>query len=111
MQNNHDITIEIEDINYAIDTEGKISGYSNTISIKDCISDLKNNISEDDFKNAKNIILIFHMNQNIELQILREIMEFIDKVANINADIVFGTNTKNNLDTSMIGYRILLTGI
>ena len=107
----NDINVEIEDINSAIDIKGKISGYSNNVNVEDLITDIRKNISDYEFKNAKTIILIFHTNPNINISVINKLMDILNEITSNETDIIFGTNIKDSLDTNIIGYRILLTGI
>lgn len=99
------------DMHSILKRKGSISGYSNTIHVDNAENNIIENISIDDFKDAKSIYCIFDTNINTSMFLVSDIMENISNTVSENTDIILHTYTNNNLDVDYISYKIILTGI
>ncbi len=104
--NNVGIGLDMQDINYILKANGRISGYSNTVYTYDLYNDIVNNISNFDIVNAKNIAFIYIVNPNVSMFAIGDVMEKIhEQLLSKDIGVVFGTETNENLAVDMIEYR------
>ena len=107
----NDIGIDMIDICSLTGKVGKISGYSNIVEIDNFVEDIVNNINQSDFKNSKSMLMMFSLNDNYDLQEIKEAIDKLNTMVPDECKTIFGIDITTELDEKSIGYRILLAGI
>ena len=107
-----DIKINYEDLLTALHNKGRVSGYSNIVDCKNIYTDIVQNISLDDFQNAKTTIFTYRVNPDVSMFTIGDVMEKLhDEYLTNSCEVLFEITTKIDLPVEMVGYTILLTGI
>lgn len=108
--NQDDINIDFNDLNMALNIDGRVAGYANIVNITDLYNDIVSNISHEDFNNAKCILCMYFINLDVSMFGIGDVMEKLNDLYG-DAEMLFGTSTTDILEVNQIGYRILVTGI
>jgi len=106
--------IEIRDFLQIFNFDGKISGYSGRVLVKDLYTEIIEKISLMELIEAQAIACVYIVNEEISMYALCDVMErlrdIIDDSQN-NVKMIFRVYTSKDLNVEEIGYRILLTGL
>jgi len=108
--NNNNICVDIADYITILSHNGKIAGI-----VSSCKIDEVENIFDETLKtslsNAKGILVNFQLNKEQTLLTINDFMAKINEYSNEEADIIFSSEVRNDIDENIIGFQILVTGL
>ena len=102
---------DLQDLQTILSKIGRVAGYVKVFNVEDNItSDIQNEFSNE-LKSAKGLFLEFEILPNSSVFILNEIMSFINDNIDENCEVIFTTQTNEDLPQNSIKCKILFTGL
>ncbi len=110
MANDNIGVVDYDDYMTVLFNKGKIDGV-----VTECKADEFFDSLDEDLKvslsKAKGIILEFKINKNVSLFGINDIIGKIGELTSPDTDIIFRTNTSDDLEENMMSYGMILTGL
>ena len=105
------INTELQDLQIILSKIGRVAGYVKVFNIDDNIKfDIKNEFSNE-MKTAKGIWVEFEILPTTSLFIVNDIMNFINDNIDENCEVIFSTQTNENIVENSVKCKILFTGL
>ena len=103
--------IDLQDLQTILSKIGKVAGYVKVFNVDDNItSDIQNEFSKE-LKTAKGIFLEFEILPTTSLFAINDIMNFINDNIDENCEVIFCTQTNEDIVENSVKCKILFTGL
>ncbi|MBP9490179.1 MAG: hypothetical protein KBE77_01895 [Aliarcobacter sp.] len=103
--------IDLQDLQTILSKIGKVAGYVKVFNVDDNItSDIQNEFSKE-LKTAKGIFLEFEILPTTSLFAINDIMNFINDNIDENCEVIFSTQTNEDIVENSVKCKILFTGL
>ena len=103
--------IDLQDLQTILSKIGKVAGYVKVFNVEDNItSDIQKEFSNE-VKTAKGIYLEFEILPTSSIVAVNDVMCFINNNIDENCEVVFTTQTNEDLPQNSIKCKILFTGL
>lgn len=106
----NDINVDFADYQTILSHQGKIEGRVGSSQVDRFIDNLDNDFKSS-LKNAKGVLIEFKKNDEMPLTQISSLMEEFHSIIDENADVIFGVVSNNELETDILGYKMIATGI
>ena len=102
---------DLQDLQTILSKIGKVAGYVKVFNVGDDItSDIQNEFSNE-VKSAKGIYLEFEILPTSSIVAVNDVMCFINNNIDENCEVIFTTQTNEDLPQNSIKCKILFTGL
>ena len=102
---------ESQDLQTILSKIGKVAGYVKVFNVEDNItSDIQNEFSNE-VKSAKGIWVEFEILPTSSISVVNDVMCFINDNIDENCEVIFTTQTNENLPQNSVKCKILFTGL
>ena len=102
---------ELQDLQTILSKIGKVAGFVKVFNVDDNIaSDIQNEFSNE-VKNAKGIYLEFEILPTSSIVAVNDVMCFINNNIDENCEVIFTTQTNEELPQNSIKCKMLFTGL
>jgi cell division GTPase FtsZ len=102
---------DLQDLQTILSKIGKVAGYVKVFNVEDNItSDIQNEFSNE-LKSAKGIYLEFEILPTSSIVAVNDVMCFINNNIDENCEVIFTTQTNEDLPQNTIKCKILFTGL
>ncbi len=103
--------IDLQDLQTILSKIGRVAGYVKVFNVEDNItSDIQNEFSNE-LKSAKGIFLEFEILPTTSLFAINDIMNFINDNIDENCEVIFSTQTNEDIVENSVKCKILFTGL
>ena len=103
--------IDLQDLQTILSKIGKVAGYVKVFNVEDNItSDIQNEFSNE-VKSAKGIWVEFEILPTSSISVVNDVMCFINDNIDENCEVIFTTQTNENLPQNSVKCKILFTGL
>lgn len=106
----NDINVDFVDYQTILSHRGKIDGRVGRAQVDNFINSLDTDFKSS-LKNAKGVLIEFKKNDEMPLTQISSLMEEFHSTIGENADVIFGVVSNNELETDILGYKMIATGI
>ena len=101
----------LRDLHTILSKIGKVAGYVKVFNVEDNItSDIQNEFSNE-VKSAKGIWVEFEILPTSSISVVNDVMCFINDNIDENCEVIFTTQTNENLPQNSVKCKILFTGL
>jgi cell division GTPase FtsZ len=102
---------DLQDLQTILSKIGKVAGYVKVFNVEDNItSDIQNEFSNE-VKSAKGIWVEFEILPTSSISVVNDVMCFINDNIDENCEVIFTTQTNENLPQNSVKCKILFTGL
>ena len=103
--------IDLQDLQTILSKIGRVAGYVKVFNVEDNItSDIQNEFSNE-VKSAKGIWVEFEILPTSSISVVNDVMCFINDNIDENCEVIFTTQTNENLPQNSVKCKILFTGL
>ncbi len=106
----NDINVDFVDYQTILSHRGKIDGRVGRAQVDNFINSLDTDFKSS-LKNAKGVLIEFKKNDEMPLTQISSLMEEFFSITDENADVIFGVTSNNELETDILGYKMIAAGL
>lgn len=106
----NDINVDFADYQTILSHQGKIDGRVGRSQVDRFIDNLDNDFKSS-LSNAKGVLIEFKKNDEMPLTQISSLMEEFHSIIDENADVIFGVVSNNELETDILEYKMIATGL
>ena len=107
---NTNIDLDIADYKTILSFSGKIDGMVGSCKIDEFINQLDEPF-KDSLSKGKGILIKFSFNKNHSLDLIENYFSEIKSLIGIDTEIIFDTNSIDDINEEILKYEIIITGL